>query len=41
MDFFARMFSSINSEMTSFFCWSLVSSRAIFSSWAESLLAVR
>jgi hypothetical protein len=28
------------SEITSFFRWSLTSSRAIFSSWAESLLAV-
>jgi hypothetical protein len=34
--FFARTFSSINSEMTSFFCWSLFSRRAIVSSWAEN-----
>ena len=28
--FFPRTFSSIPSEMTSFFCWSLASSRTIF-----------
>src|SRR3972149_2954592 len=36
--FFARTFSSISSAITSFFCWSLASSRRIFSSWADTLL---
>ena len=37
--FFERTFSSINSEMTSFFCCNLVSKRAIFSSCTDSFLA--